>query len=206
MEYKVLIGGVEYGMNSIASVTIERPLFPKFSAGNACAAELDITFWPSEKVPRMAQIVPYCRESSEDDWTCLGTFYVDERAKEAFGRQTLIAYDSMLKADVVWEPDQSLVFPLKMPDAVVEIAALMGVDVDPRTVLNTSYTIDYPANEYTMRDVLEGIAAANLGNWIITKENKLLLVPLFGSMPEETRYLVTEDGSAITFGGVRILV
>ena len=67
-------------------------------------------------------------------------------------------------------------------------------------------TIDYPANNYTLRDVLRFIAAANVGNWIITSENNLLLVPLFGSMPEETNFLVDESGSAITFGGVRIIV
>ena len=206
MEYKVSIGGVEYGMASIASVSIERPLFRKWSAGNACAAELNITFWPCETVPRMAQIIPSCRETPDGEWTCLGTFYTDERAKETLGRQTLIAYDSMLKAEAVWKPDQSLEFPLKMTDAVTEIAALMGVSVDERTVVNDVYTIDYPANEYTLRDVLQFIGAANLGNWIITRQNKLLLVPLFGSVPEETNYLIDESGRTITIGGVRILV
>lgn len=206
MEYKVLIGDVEYGMDSIVSATIEHPLFDKWSAGNACAAELNITFWPRGTVPRMAQIVPYCRESSEDDWKCLGTFYIDERAKDPFGRQSLIAYDSMLKAETVWEPDQSLEFPLKMADAVTQIASLMGVGIDPRTVVCSDYTVDYPANNYTLRDVLRFIAAANVGNWIITSENNLLLVPLFESMPEETNFLVDESGSTITFGGVRIIV
>ena len=50
------------------------------------------------------------------------------------------------------------------------------------------------------------IAVAHGGNWTITREDKLLLVPLVGSMPPETNYLVTEDGDAITFGGDRILV
>lgn len=30
----------------------------------------------------------------------------------------LEAYDAMRKADVVWKPDQSLNFPMTMPDAV----------------------------------------------------------------------------------------
>lgn len=91
------------------------------------------------------------------------------------------------------------------PDAVKEIAQIMQVQIDPRTRLNPEHTIDYPANDYTLRDELRFIAAAHGGNWIVTGEGKLLLVPLL-SAPPETNYLVTEYGDPITFGGVRILV
>jgi hypothetical protein len=93
-----------------------------------------------------------------------------------------------------------------MPTAVAEIARLMGVSVDSRTVLNSVYTLDYPANEYTLRDVLRFIAAAHAGNWIITANNELLLVPLFQSMPMETYNLVTEDGDGIVLGGVKLRI
>ena len=115
------------------------------------------------------------------------------------------AFDAMRKAEVVWEPDQSLEFPLPMPEAAAEFARIMGVELDPRTTINPAYSIDYPANDYTIRDELRFIAAAHAGNWIVTGEGKLLLVPLL-SIPDETNYLVTEYGGAITFGGVRILV
>ena len=82
---------------------------------------------------------------------------------------------------------------------------MMGVNLDKRTVLNSAYTIDYPANDYTVRNELCFIAAAHGGNWIITDAGDLLLVPLL-SMPAETNYLITEYGDAITFGGVKILV
>jgi hypothetical protein len=53
------------------------------------------------------------------------------------------------------------------------------------------------------------IAAAHGGNWVITDEGKLRLIPL-GSAPAETNNLVTEHGDTITFGegkeGVSILV
>ena len=58
---------------------------------------------------------------------------------------------------------------------------------------------------YSIRQELQWIAAAHGGNWIITGEGKLLLVPLL-SMPEETSRLVTEYGDAITLGGVKIRV
>lgn len=115
-------------------------------------------------------------------------------------------YDSMLKADKMWVPDQSLEFPMPMDDAVDVIAELMGITVDPRTQVSHTYTIDYPANDYTLRDVLKFIAVANGGNWTITRNDQLLLVPLVGSMPPETHYLIEENGDAITFGGIRILV
>ena len=92
--------------------------------------------------------------------------------------------------------------------AVADIAARMGVAVDSRTVLDASFPMQYPVDDdgdMTMREALGRIAVANAGNWIITDEGKLLLVGL-NSMPKETNYLVTENGSAITFGGVRILV
>lgn len=115
------------------------------------------------------------------------------------------AFDAMRKAERVWTPDQSLTFPMTAPNAVAEIARIMQVQVDPRTQLDPAYTIDYPANDYTLRDELRFIAAAHAGNWVVTGEGKLLLVPLL-SAPPETFYLVTEYGEPITFGGVRILV
>ena len=65
--------------------------------------------------------------------------------------------------------------------------------------------IEYPTNNRQIRDELAAIAAAHGGNFIMSDVGELLLAPLI-SIPEKTKYLVTEHGSAITFGGVRILV
>lgn len=180
MEYKVNIGGTDYGMGELYAVNLTQALFEKFSAGNACAAELTIRFEPSGTVPRMAKIIPYARESSKDDWTKLGEFYTDTRSLKN-GLLEIVAYDAMLKSEVVWEPEQTLEFPMTMVKAVDIIAGLMDVELDSRTALNSAYTIDYPANDYTLRDVLRYIAAAHGGNWCITNEGKLRLVPLFGA-------------------------
>lgn len=208
MEYRVFIGGTEYGMKDIESAVIESPLFDKLSAGNACSAQFEISFWPLGTVPRMAEIIPQARNSADEDWGTLGTFYTDERSTSVGGKMSIIAYDSMLKSEVVWTPENEQDFPMAMSDAVTKIAELMGVGVDARTAIETGdyYKIDYPANDYTLRDVLRFIASAHMGNWIITENNELLLVPLFSSMPEPTNYLVDENGNAITFGGVRITV
>lgn len=204
MKYKVVIDTTEYTDQSIRSANIERPLFNELGIGNACQAELKIVFRQKSIISVMAPIKPYALVG--DNWEPLGTFYLDERSKDRTGIMTVIAYDSMLKADKVWVPDQSLEFPMPMDDAVDIIAELMGITVDPRTQVSHTYTIDYPANDYTLRDVLKFIAVANGGNWTITRNDQLLLVPLVGSMPDETHYLIEEEGFAITFGGDRILV
>lgn len=203
-QYKVVIEDVEYGMSDLKSVQIQSPLFNKFSVGNACSAELNILFWPKQEVPAQAKIVPYVF-GNDGEWIQLGVFYTYTK-DESGDKMNIIAYDAMLKADTVWEPSESDEFPMTMQNVVTKFASLMGIDVDSRTAINQSYTVDYPVNDYTLRDVLCFIAGANAGNWIITREGKLLLVPIFASLPEETSYLVSEDGDAIMFGDVRILV
>nr|DAF15781.1 MAG TPA: hypothetical protein [Caudoviricetes sp.] len=204
MKYKVLIDNEEYIDADIRSANIERPLFDQLSIGNACEATLKIVFRKKTVIPTTAKMIPYALVNNQ--WEQLGVFYLDERSIKPTGIMTVVAYDSMLKADKVWVPDQSLEFPMPMDDAVDIIAELMGITVDPRTNVSHAYTIDYPANDYTLRDVLKFIAVANGGNWTITRNDQLLLVPLVGSMPPETHYLIEENGFAITFGGDRILV
>lgn len=204
MEYKVVIGTTEYTDADIRSANIERPLFDEVGIGNACEATLKIVFRQKTTIPKMAQMRPYALVGGS--WEQLGVFYLDERSSTPTGIMTVVAYDSMLKANKVWAPDQSLEFPMPMDEAADVIAGLMGISVDVRSQVSSAYTIDYPANDYTLRDVLKFIAVANGGNWIITNDDKLLLVPLVGSMPEETNLLVTEGGDAVSFGGDRILV
>jgi hypothetical protein len=119
-------------------------------------------------------------------------------------------YDAMLKAKETWLDSSydAKTWPMPAATAVNDIAARMGMAVDSRTVLDATFPVKYPVDDegdMTMREALGRIAVANAGNWIITNEGKLLLVGL-NSMPAETHYLITESGSVITFGGVRILV
>lgn len=204
MEYKVVIDTTEYMDADIRSGNIERPLFDELGIGNACMAMMNLVVREKSEIPFMAKLVPYALVG--DQWEQLGVFYVDERKTSYSGYTTFVAYDSMMKSNKVWTPDQSLEFPMAMRQAVDVIAGLMGIEVDPRTQVSETYTIDYPANDYTLRDVLKFIAVANGGNWTITRDDKLLLVPLVGSMPEETNFLIEQTGDAITFGGDRILV
>lgn len=205
-EFKFVINDVEYGKDAEVSHSVESQLFEEFGIGNACCATLKLAVI-ADNIPRAATIKRYLRlvnGTQATAWIPKGVFFTNKRSRDD-DYWEVEAYDAMRKADVVWEPSNSLTFPMSMPTAVNLFCQMMGVKLDKRTALNSAYTIDYPANDYTVRNELCFIAAAHGGNWIITDEGKLLLIPLL-SMPTETNYLITESGNAITFGGVRILV
>lgn len=205
-EFKFVINDVEYGKDAEVSHSVESQLFEEFGIGNACCATLKLAVI-ADNIPRAATIKRYLRlvnGTQATAWIPKGVFFTNKRSRDD-DYWEVEAYDAMRKADVVWEPSNSLTFPMSMPTAVNLFCQMMGVTLDKRTALNSAYTIDYPANDYTVRNELCFIAAAHGGNWIITDAGKLFLVPLL-SMPAETNYLITEYGDAITFGGVRILV
>ena len=215
-EYRFDINGVIYGPDVEVSHNVDNGLFEEFGIGNAACAQLSMSLFANE-IPRGATIKRYVRLVNGDrfsEWLPAGVFFTNRRTEDD-GYWTIEAFDAMRKADRPWEPDQFLNFPLPMDEAVRELARLMEVEIDPRTSVSHAYTIDYPTtdpdnpdpadNNYSIRQELQWIAAAHGGNWIMTGEGKLLLVPL-GSEPDETRYLVTEHGDAIVMGGVRLLV
>lgn len=184
IKYKVNIAGTDYPMDKLFSGKITYPLFETFSCGNACAAQFTFQFESDGTIPKMAKIIPYAKKGSDIDWTQLGVFFVDTRSLNG-GLTEITAYDDMLRAEATWIPDTTQEFPMTMPAVVTELAGLMGLDVDERTVLNPEYTIGYPAHQYTVREVLCHIAAAHGGNWVITPQRKLRLIPLFDDTTPE---------------------
>lgn len=206
-EFQVEIDGKNYGMDTLSSVRIKQPLFDKLDVGLACCAEMTVQYYFDLEPSRGAKLIPRCRaRGSNDPWLQLGIFWIDLRTTRA-GKKILTCYDAMMMADQPFIRDGEFVgeWPRPMDQAAKDIAKRMGVELDPRTKLHSTYTLDYP-NDDTCRKLLEYIAAAHAGNWIITAEGKLLLVPLATSMPPETYYLVEEYGRAIVFGKDRILV
>lgn len=220
-EIKVVINGVEYRENQLMDVSIKRELFGgnNVAIGSTCVASCTLTLISdtmtgrdlSDTIPRGARIeiwecingnVQGQKVSSE--WLCQGVFFIDSRDYTSWsGRLQINGIDSMAFADADY-PGDSDQWPKTDMAVVQQIAGYMGVELDEGTVLGNDYSIPIPAS-YTMREVLGYIAAMYAGNWIITKDGKLLLLKLNG-LPEETNYLVTNYGSPITFGGVRILV
>lgn len=178
-EYKFEINNVEYGPENEVSHTYSNGLFEDFGFGNAYTASITLDLI-ADDIPRGSTIKRYVRLKNGEqvsEWIPKGTFFTNTRSNDD-GYWRIEAYDAMRKGETVWVPDQELEFPLSMPTAVEIFASMLGVELDSRTVLNENYTIDYPANDYTVRNELCFIAAAHGGNWIITDENKLYLVPL----------------------------
>lgn len=214
-ETRLNIAGADYMEADIISASIPQTgIFSTFDIGNCVSKELDIEIFPKGTIPRQAKIQAFVRlvlDSDFSEWIPQGTFFIKHRAKDkATGALSITAFDSMLKTDEVWlNEDYDLEnWPMSQADAVNDIAHRIGVEVDPRTVLSDKFPVDYPVDEngdMTMREVLSGIAISNAGNWVITLEGKLLLLKIT-DMPPETNYLINEDGDAITFGGVRIIV
>lgn len=205
-EYKFDINGTEYTSTAIVSQSVKRSLYEEFSFGNAAFSTLELVVL-ADDVPKGSTIKRFVRLVNGDqasEWLPSGVFFTNRRSEFA-GCWTIEAFDVLRKAEMVWVPDEELEFPMSMVDAVNEFCAILDCELDPRTKINPAYSIDYPANDDTVRQILAYIAAAHVGNWIVTGEGKLLLVPLL-SIPPETNYLVTEYGRAITLGGVRILV
>ena len=216
VEIKLSIEGVEYGQADIVknSLRVYGGLYSTFGIGNCSARQIDVELYPKGTIPRQAKIEVFARlrlGEQVSEWIPKGVFFFSTRKTD---RVTCVlsvhGYDAMLKAEETWLDSSyaAKTWPMPAATAVADIAQRMGVAVDSRTVLDAAFPMQYPVDDegdMTMREALSRIAVANAGNWVITDEGKLLLVGL-NSMPEETHNLVDEGGSAITFGGVRILI
>ena len=211
---KITIAGNTLLETQIKEIETERPGINAEipSVGGALSATLQMTVInPSFTIPTRAEIVVYyraCNETQTSEWLKYGTFYIDTRETStnynAVQTVTITAFDSMIKTEADY-PDTNHNWPYLDRNVVAEIASTIGVSVDSRTNgnLTAGYMVELPTG-YVMREVLEHIAAANCGNFVITAENKLLFVPLIGLDPEENlvgRYLKTETTTeALTFG------
>ena len=201
VEWKVTVNGTAYAGDKLAASAGGGDTRPKIgralllsnepAVGECVAGTFECAiFEASSAVPRMATVVPAYRivlGSSQSEWITLGTFYIDTRSvdKES-GALLLTCYDRMLVADGAGGKSYAELtgfstWPQAQASVASEIASIMGISVDSRTSIGTGvgYMVDYP-NNLSMREVLGNIGAANAGNWTITPENKLRLVPLTG--------------------------
>lgn len=196
----VVNGSMLINQSQMVSCETSRSLFSndEFSCGGCVAAELKLVLYGDFEIPKGAEVKLLYDESPQ------GTFYIYNRSKsEKTGELTLSCYDAMIKANVQYQNEGDTgEWPRKMGVVVQDIATKIGVQVNPETTI-ADYDVEYP-NDYTMREILGYVAAAHAGNWIIDKHGYLTLVGLV--LPEETYYLVTNEGDPILFGEVRILV
>lgn len=217
-EVKVSVAGVEYDEGRIFSLHTYGGLFANGVPAVGCCVsrEIDLSIRPYGTIPRMAEIKVFKRLVLRDfrtdqileasEWIPKGVFFIDTRQSLNGGQALSIrGYDILLQAESQFlDESEAGEWPRPAPEVVAQIAQRLGVSVDPRTVLNVDYMVSYPM-DYTMREILGHIAAAHAGNWVTTDAGALLLVRL-AAIPPETSYLVDEQGEAISFGGVRLIV
>lgn len=188
VNFKMVIAGETYTYADIASGSIHLSLMETLSLGNTDCGTIEVTFKPRGTIPTMARIdcsAQISNGSQVSDWLPFGVFYIDTRKTDAFGWMTITGFDAMLMCEQLYLDNEGQ-YPMAMADAVAFIAGLIGVEVDQRSAI-ADYTIDYPAEIYTLREVLGGIGAASGGSWCISPAGKLWLVPLSSpSAAEET--------------------
>lgn len=212
-EVMVRISGKDYVMGTdIVSLSTSGGAFPEADIGNCMSRQIDLVLRKPGEIPWNAEMRVFARirlGNQVSEWLPKGVFFIASRKRGTLSETLKIhGFDAMLRAGDVWRIDPFATWPMPQREAVDDIARQMGVEVDPRTSIMSDFPVDYPTDEsgeHTMTDILEGVAVCNAGNWVMSDEGKLLFLR-YGDIPEETNYLVTEYGAAITVGGVRILV
>ena len=217
--FSILVGssGADsaYDETLLISMSTESRMFggETLSVGDCVSAQLDVEMIrPTFNIPPMARLAPYVRLTDGirvSEWLPKGVFYVDTRAKKEDGsaieKIEIHGYDSMLKTEQSY-PASRLNWPARDIEVVREIAAFIGVSVDPRTetIMTDGFLVQYPS-EYSCRETLGYIASMYGGCFIMSEIGELRLTA-FWDIPPETKYLIAPEGYAITFGGDRILV
>lgn len=204
MEAVALINGVAY--TKITAPKIERSLLSDpLSVGNCISATLQVSILTDDEIDTTAPVIIKARITDGklySEWLEFGTFYVDLPDTSFEGLITLSCYDSMLKTSQAYvdETDNEEEWPKPMKACIEEIASRIGVGIDPRTRINVGvdYLVPFPSGR-TMQQVLGFIGAVHGGNWIITEENLLRLVPLITS-PSETFNIIDRDYNTIMTG------
>lgn len=210
-------GGAGSGFNDsiVTSLRSQLHVFPGRSPGVGWCISGEI--WlemirPAGEIPRMAVVRPYVRAHDEtrmSEWIPQGVYYIDTRETtqndDGLNVLKLHAYDAMLMTEQDF-PETTHGWAASDTRVVRDIADAIGIEVDPRVweIMTDNNQISLPVG-YSMREVLGNIGAMYLGNWVINYDGALMLVPI-NAMPGETNYLVDGYGSAIVFGGDRILV
>lgn len=117
------------------------------------------------------------------EWLPKGIYYISTRQTNRItGVMTIHGFDAMLKSGQVWQGETVTEnFPMDVNTALADICERMGVELDPRSQIDTNFPVkDFvdSLGYMTMRSVLGRIAVANAGNWVMTDEGKLRLVPM----------------------------
>ena len=206
--------GISTLFTGIAPVIRRAAMQGSLGIGNVVSASLSLVVRNAVNIPRSAKVTVQARlkdGQTASEWLPQGTFYISRRARDPVtGLLALECYDALLKANALWEPSAGT-WPRTMAAVAAELAALLGLSIDSRTTLpeGAAFVISEPPAGTTVRDVLGVIAQAGGGNWIVTPENWLRLLPVGGGTDAVDVTGVTggmKAGAAGTVTGVRCTV
>lgn len=182
LQARATVGGTVY--TDIGVPVINRgTMQDRLAVGNVVSASLALALRSAGSVPRSAAVVIEVRMNdgqTASEWLPQGTFYISRRMRDPVtGLLALECYDALLKANALWTPSAGA-WPRTLAAVTAELAALLGVALDSRTVIPTgaAYAMSEPDEGTTIRDALSLVAQAAGGNWIITPAGKLRLVRL----------------------------
>ena len=187
-----------------------------FSVGNAVAAEISVQMLaPIGWTPaRMAQMKPYFRVTNgaqTSEWLPKGVFFIDtrKRTKNAYSDDLMEihGYDRMMMAEQDY-PGVNWVTK-KDWEVLEEICSYItgwSLNAETKAYIQslTTFNVSTPYS-FTIREVLQSIAAMRAGNFVMDENGELKLIPLT-SAPPDTNYLINNNGNPITFGGARIVL
>lgn len=212
VQYRVDLDGVSYYNEHIISGSVESGLFDELTVGTAVSR---IFTFSTDLTGDYSSANLYFRlykdSSNYTEWLPKGKYFVATQEQTTNGLTNITCYDAMQKANAVYMKTGTWTSPYS-DWLVSSIASRMGVIVDTGTStyltanrfqITTGFTIG--DNGTTMRNFLAYIGAVHCGGFTIDDYGKLKLWR-YGEGYNETNYLIDGAGSAITFGGDRILV
>ena len=185
LDARAVIAGTEVPLAAAPAIT-RAAMQDRLAVGNVASAALALAVRATGTIPRSAAVAIEARLNdgvTASEWLSMGTFYISRRSRDPVtGVTALECYDALLKANAVWTPSAGA-WPRTMAAVLAELLTLLDMALDSRTVVpsGASFVISQPAEGTTIRDVLGTIAQAGGGNWIVTPEGKLRLLPLVDS-------------------------
>lgn len=189
VDARATINGVVY--TDIAPQITRAAMQQGLNVGNVVSACCVVAIRTTNAIPRSASVLVEMRlndGTTQSEWLPSGTFYISRRSRDPVsGILTLECYDALLKANANMPAQSTGYWPRAMASLASDIATAMGVTIDSRSTIATGaiYVVGEPAAGTAMRDLLGYIAAANGGNWIMTPDNKLRLVPILDAADAE---------------------
>lgn len=187
-EVKIVRGDVTYGMDRLKSITIEQAMFdgngPQIGCAYSSQCKVKL-IEQSSNWPRAASFEVFIRITdgvlTDNNWLSMGTYYTDERHIDKYGNIEIIAFDDMLMLEQPWTDkveDLPSEWPITAKAACDLIQEALEVQFDSRTVLDNTVPFIGLDTTATARETLAAVAAGMGGNWHITPDRKLRLIPL----------------------------